>query len=152
MENNTENTAQKVQKIADIIDIVYNFIDLLEEENEAIEDGNMDIVKELSDQKIHIANIYRSHVAYVIKNRDYVKELESEEKDELKEASLQLDELIKENAKLLEVKMNVTESVIDTIVNYSKKHNELNSTSYSSKGHFSEQDNNKNAISINKEL
>ena len=90
--------------------------------------------------------------AFFIKNQKYLAEIDAELRDELKEASLELDTLLKENELLLKAKMETSKKVMDTIINIAKVTNNRNATSYGAHGNYSPLDNNKNALAINRTL
>jgi len=70
----------------------------------------------------------------------------------LREEALKLDELQHENSKLLQTRMKVSQTIMDSIVNLAKNRTKACSTSYGSQGKYSPLDNSKNAIAINRTL
>lgn len=152
-----ENTAQIQKedfnrKIADYKEIINSFSDLLSIENEALRNYDTDAVTALYEQKTKIVTAYRNLVAYFIKNQEVLKALEETERNNVKELSLKLDTLLKENDTLLKTRMETSKSVMDSIVRIAKITNNANSTSYGSQGKYSPLDNSKNAIAINRTL
>ncbi len=152
-----ENTAQIQnedfnRKIADYKEIINSFSDLLSIENEALRNYDTDAVTALYEQKTKIVTAYRNLVAYFIKNQEVLKALEETERNTVKELSLKLDGLLKENDTLLKTRMETSKSVMDSIVRIAKITNNANSTSYGSQGKYSPLDNSKNAIAINRTL
>ena len=142
-----ENLSQKEEikaKAADYLDIVRSFSELLREEN--------DKVAALYEQKVKLVTAYRSFVAFFIKNQEGLKLLDQEDKLTLREEALKLDELQHENSKLLQTRMKVSQTIMDSIVNLAKNRTKACSTSYGSQGKYSPLDNSKNAIAINRTL
>ena len=137
-----ENLSQKEEikaKAADYLDIVRSFSELLREENDALEKFETDKVAALYEQKVKLVTAYRSFVAFFIKNQEGLKLLD-------------LDELQHENSKLLQTRMKVSQTIMDSIVNLAKNRTKACSTSYGSQGKYSPLDNSKNAIAINRTL
>ena len=139
-------------KVADLQDIILGFADLLKKENEALRKFDVEAVSNLYEQKAKTVSAYRSMSAFFIKNQKYLAEIDAELRDELKEASLELDTLLKENELLLKAKMETSKKVMDTIINIAKVTNNRNATSYGAHGNYSPLDNNKNALAINRTL
>ena len=147
-----ENLSQKEEikaKAADYLDIVRSFSELLREENDALEKFETDKVAALYEQKVKLVTAYRS---FVIKNQEGLKLLDQEDKLTLREEALKLDELQHENSKLLQTRMKVSQTIMDSIVNLAKNRTKACSTSYGSQGKYSPLDNSKNAIAINRTL
>ena len=134
-------------KIADLLDVIDEFADLLEKENAALKAFDVEAVGNLFEQKAKTVGAYRSMSALK-------KALESavNSKAELKDASKDLDELLKENELLLKTRMETSKNVMDTIINIAKVTNNRNATSYGARGNYSPQDNSKNALAINRTL
>ena len=139
-------------KAADYLDIVRSFSELLREENDALEKFETDKVAALYEQKVKLVTAYRSFVAFFIKNQEGLKLLDQEDKLTLREEALKLDELQHENSKLLQTRMKVSQTIMDSIVNLAKNRTKAYSTSYGSQGKYSPLDNSKNAIAINRTL
>lgn len=118
-----ENLSQKEEikaKAADYLDIVRSFSELLREENDALEKFETDKVAALYEQKVKLVTAYRSFVAFFIKNQEGLKLLDQEDKLTLREEALKLDELQHENSKLLQTRMKVSQTIMDSIVNLAK--------------------------------
>ncbi len=139
-------------KVADLQDVILGFADLLRKENEALRKFDVEAVSNLYEQKSKTVSAYRSMSAFFIKNQKYLAEIDAELKDSLKDASLELDALLKENELLLKAKMETSKKVMDTIINIAKVTNNRNATSYGAHGNYSPLDNNKNALAINRTL
>ena len=140
------------EKVSDYLEIVRNFADLLREENEALEQFDTEKVAALYEQKVKLVTAYRAFVAFFIKNQEGLKLLEQDEKLLLREESLKLDELQHQNNTLLQTRMKVSQTIMDSIVNLAKKRTQDFSTSYGAQGKYSPLDNSKNAIAINRTL
>ena len=140
------------QKVRDYKDVINGFTALLAEENKALENFEADIVASLFEQKSKSVAAYRSYVAYFIKNQAALNDVEEEYKQQLKEMSLQLDALLKENDRLLKTRMETSKSIMDSIVNMAKNNSHANSTSYGCQGKYSPLESSKNAIAVNRTL
>ena len=150
MENQEQNIL--AAKVSDFKEIVSSFSQLLQAENEALEKFDLAKVSELYEQKSKTVTAYRNMVAYFIKNQESLKALPEADRNNLRDISQQLDELIRKNDILLKTKMQTNKMVMDSIVNIAKVTNNANSTSYGSQGKFSPLDNNSNALTVNRTL
>ena len=75
------------------------------------------------------------------------------QKEDLREISLELDALLKENETLLKTRMETSKLVMSSIVSIAKvTSRSSNATSYGAKGSFSPLNNNYNALAINRTL
>ena len=112
----------------------------------------MDTVGRLFEKKAQTVGVYRGLVAFFIKNQDALSSLSPEEKENLKEESKMLDELLLENDKLLKTRMETSQTVMDSIINIAKVANNANATSYGCQGRYTPLDNSKNALAVNRTL
>ena len=150
MENQEQNIF--ASKVNDFKEIVGSFATLLQAENEALEKFDLNKVGELYEQKTKTVTAYRNMVAYFIKNQESLKQLPEAERDNLRDISQNLDELIRKNDMLLKTKMQTNKMVMDSIINIAKVTNNANSTSYGAQGKYSPLDNNSNALTVNRTL
>lgn len=150
MENMTQEELNK--KVADYHEIISGFSALLREENKALTELDMDTVGRLFEKKAQTVGVYRGLVAFFIKNQDALSCLSPEEKENLKEESKILDELLLENDKLLKTRMETSQTVMDSIINIAKVANNANATSYGCQGRYTPLDNSKNALAVNRTL
>ena len=150
MENQEQNIL--AAKVSDFKEIVSSFSQLLQAENEALEKFDLAKVSELYEQKSKTVTAYRNMVAYFIKNQESLKALPEADRNNLRDISQQLDELIRKNDILLKTKMQTNKMVMDSIVNIAKVTNNANSTSYGSQGKYSPLDNNSNALTVTRTL
>lgn len=140
------------QKIADYRNVISVFSELLQTENQALQNFDMEKVKGLFEKKAQTISVYRTLVAFFIKNKEMLSTLTIEERAELKHEASNLDALIKENDKLLKTRMETSQTVMNSIINFAKAANQANATSYGSHGNYSPMDNRKNAIALNRTL
>ena len=139
-------------KVEDLLDVIDGFADLLKTENEALRKFDVEAVGSMYEQKAKIVSAYRSMSSFFIKNQNYLSNADTELKQDLKDASQELDSLLKENELLLKTRMETSKNVMDTIINIAKVTNNRNATSYGAHGTYSPLDNNKNALAINRTL
>lgn len=147
-----EQQTEMQKKISDYQEILLTFAELLQEENQALRDYNVVRVSEMYEQKAQIVSVYRNLVAYFIKNQHALASMDDEAKATLKQNSLKLDELLRENDLLLKTRMETSKSVIGSIVNVAKMTSKSNSTSYGALGQFNQPDNQHSAIAVNRTL
>ena len=139
-------------KVVDFEEVAERFSAFLQRENQALEAYDMEEIGRLCEDKMKLVLAYRNLTAFLIKNQEMLKNLEENERAQLKEKSLALDALLKQNELLLQTKMKTSQLVMDTIVNAVKMQNKSNSTSYGHLGNYSPLDNNHNALAINRTL
>ena len=148
-----ELTTEEIQnKINDYQDIINGFISLLEEENQALRAYNIEAVGQLYERKSKTVGAYRSIVAFFIKHQDYLSSITDEHRAQLKELSLKLDALMKENDTLLKSKMETSQSIKESIVRLAKITNKNNSTTNGEGGSYSKVDNTQSSIAVNRTL
>ncbi len=143
---------EEIDIIENYIEVVESLSEVLKEENALLSEYKMDEAKALLEPKNKAVAAYRSVVAYLIKNPTELESLNKEEKTEIKEISLSLDELLRENDLIIKTRMETSKSVMDTVVNMLKMSNASNSTSYGSHGTMSPLEKSKNSIAINETL
>lgn len=146
------NTEDLRQKIADYRNIISVFSEILQNENQALKAFDTDTVGKLFEKKAHVVGVYRTLVAFFIKNKEALNLLTPEERAEIKSQTALLDNLLKENDQLLKTRMETGQTVMNSIINFAKAANKANATSYGSQGNYSPLDNSKNAIAINRTL
>ena len=139
-------------KLNDFKDVIQGFSEILTLENDALERFDVEAVSALYERKSKIVSAYRSMVAYFIKNQSELALLGVKERTELCDMSSHLDELIKNNERLLKTRMETSQNVMNTIVNIAKMTNNINATSYGAQGRYTPLDNNKNALAVNRTL
>lgn len=144
-----EDVRAKVESYLEVID---GFCELLEKENEALRIYDIDTVTALFERKSKTVVTYRSLIAYFLKNVELVKELDADEALEMKNASIELDNLLKENDVLLKTKMEVSENIMNSIVNIAKVTTKSNTTSYGAEGNYSRMSNIHSAMAFNRTL
>ena len=141
-----------LQRVDDFYDVVQTLSEVLNVENKALSEYDIDAVKALGERKTKIVVAYRSLTAYLIKNQTELASVDDTKKTELKEATKILDSLLKENELLLKTRMQTSQTVMDTIINIAKVTNNANATSYGSQGKYTPLDNNSNAMALNRTL
>ena len=146
------NTEDLRQKIADYRNIISVFSEILQNENQALKAFDTDTVGKLFEKKAHVVGVYRTLVAFFIKNKEALNLLNPEERAEIKSQTALLDNLLKENDQLLKTRMETGQTVMNSIINFAKAANTATATSYGSQGNYSPLDNSKNAIAINRTL
>ncbi len=139
-------------KIEEYKEVIAHFSSLLETENEALRKYDIDTVAALLEKKTGLVMSYRSMVAYFIKNQENFSRADLSNRQSLKEMSQKLDNLMKENDRLLKTKMETSRTIMDSIVRMAKAANTSNSASYGAEGKYTPVDNMQNALAVNKTL
>ncbi len=101
----------------DIVWACANLCDLLEVENEALANHDIQTVRELADNKSALARIYEQSVLPMAEDPSLADELEPEQKDELTELGRRLQGLVEENARRLKAEMEAAERLMDAVAN-----------------------------------
>lgn len=143
---------ENMTKIEELKQIAAGFVEFLQQENAALRAFDTTAVSAGYEQKVRLVSAYRSISAYFIKNHQLLENLDNESKQALRELSVSLDAMLRENELLLKTRMEASKTVMDTIINVAKMNNNRNATSYGAHGMYSPQDNNKNALAINRTL
>lgn len=146
------HTQENNSKVEELRQIVGGFVDFLQAENAALRAFDTAAVSSMFEQKTKLVSAYRSISAYFIKNHQVLEALDGESKRNLCDLSMTLDTQLRENEILLKTRMEASKTVMDTIIGVAKMNNNRNATSYGSHGTYSPQDNNKNALAINRTL
>lgn len=146
------NQEELTKKIYDYREIISSFSNILQEENKALSELDMDTVSGLFEKKSQTVGAYRSLVAYFIKHQEALNTLKEEDRMHLKTETQKLDELLKENDRLLKAKMETSQTVMNSIINIAKVANNANATSYGCQGRYTPLDNSRNALAINRTL
>ena len=141
-----------LDKLEMMKEIVTTFINVIGEENTALKNNDVKAVKGLFEQKIKVVAAYRSMSAFFIKHREAIARFNGAEKDELKNLSLKLNDMLKTNELLLKTQMEAGKKVMDTFINIAKTTNNSNATSYGAGGNYTPLDNNRNALAYNRTL
>lgn len=145
-------TNEIIEKIEIMKQIVIGFTNVLGQENEALKNNDVKMVKALYEQKLKTVAAYRSMSGFFIKNREAIAALENPLKEELKKLSAELDVSLKTNELLLKTSMEAGKKVMDTFINIAKVTNNSNATSYGAQGNYTPLDNNRNALAFNRTL
>ncbi|MBF0373679.1 MAG: hypothetical protein HQL38_07605 [Alphaproteobacteria bacterium] len=98
--------------------------EVMQDENDALRDQDFEAVKDLVDAKSTLARHYEHHVQALAGNPALLEELLPEHREELAEATRELDELSAENHKLLSVKIEAANRVIKIVADAVKQHDQ----------------------------
>lgn len=145
-------TKELIEKFEMMKQIVIGFTDVVAKENEALQGGDVKMIKALYEQKLKTIAAYRSMSAFFFKNRAAITAFENPLKEELKTLSAKLDQCLKTNELLLKARMDAGKKVMDTFINIAKVTNNSNATSYGAQGNYTPLDNNRNALAFNRTL
>ena len=114
--------SDKADQILDAIDLL---LDLIDEENEALEAHDDKTVIALQDRKEKLSRLYEGHMRAVAQNPSLLNGITEEQRDDLKEAAAELREAAEDNRRLLHAEMEANNRLLRAIVNAVKdKHQE----------------------------
>ena len=121
-------------RLNELITVTEQLSDVLEEEIELLEDKPKDLsdqIAQIQKRKTGLSRIYEGHVHFLRQHPNYFDTLEDTAKKELKTVSAEFAELVKENARLLDITRKTSERVANTIIAAIRRETSKNST-YSS--------------------
>ena len=149
-----ENEAKTdiAQKLGDYNEVIVRFAELLRAENEALRAFDVARVSALFEQKSKLSLAYRSMVAFFIKHQEALKSVSGAQKETLRQHSMELESLFKENDLLLKTRMETSKTVVGAIVDATKMAAEAQATSYGASGTYARLSSQNSAMAINRTL
>lgn len=119
----------------DLVWACTNLCELLEVENEALTQHDIQTVRDLSDNKAALARIYEQALLPMSEDPSLVDGLEPEQREELTALGRRLQELVEVNARILKAEMEATNRLMDAVVS-AVKTNAPNTVTYGKGGAF----------------
>ena len=93
------------KRMADLINVTKRLIDVLEREHELLSDRRHSELSVLLDEKETIGRVYQARVMGLQENPEQLKGADETARSELKELAVQVDDLMRRNARMLEAAM-----------------------------------------------
>lgn len=152
-ETTTELTPRARRSIDDLRLVMTNLANLIEAENDALTAHDIDVVKALSANKWTLTRNYRNQMQAVADAPDMLRQLEADERGQLRELGERLDRAAKRNELLLSASIDAANRAMHAVVDGVKKASERG-TVYGRTGtlHGVAPDGRPIAVSYNKEL
>lgn len=122
MSTSNEKPARPVHE--SLLEAMTMLAEVMRDENEALRDQDLEAVKDLVDAKSTLARHYEHHVQALASNPSLLDELDDDDREDLADASRELDTLAAENHKLLAVKIEAANRVIKIFADAVKEHDQ----------------------------
>lgn len=142
--------SELMQKIDDYQEVISGFSEVLRQENAALQAFDVATVSALFEQKSKMSLAYRSMVAFFIKHQEELAGIGGAEKERLRQESLELEHLFRENDLLLKTRMEASKTVVGAIVDATKMAAEAQATSYGAQGTYARLSSQNSAMAVNR--
>ncbi|NVJ90043.1 MAG: hypothetical protein HWE34_00200 [Methylocystaceae bacterium] len=109
------------ERVNDLIYVCKRMCEILTIENTALEDKNAYAMKATLEEKDKLSRFYERHTRAIAKDREGYKSVNEDLRDELKELSQELDELVQKNSALLKMQMQISQRIITKFAEVAKK-------------------------------
>ena len=109
-----------IDRVNDLIFIAGRLDELLERENAALERHDADSVGDLLDEKRKLVRAYEIRLRGFEEDPASLKEVDETTRDELADLGTRLTEQMEQNARMLEVAVETSRAVVDSIVEGAK--------------------------------
>ncbi len=140
------------KKVSNLVESIKKLNLVLIEENKALENYDIDKVRDLFEEKQKLANVYKTLVTTFMNKPKLVEELDLETKEVIKLESLKLNDAVSENSHLIKAKMKANKMLLDAVVNAAKQKKSDESSAYGSQGSMNFGSHNSNALNFNQVL
>jgi len=102
-------------RVDDLLFIATHLIEILEKENKALSQGDINLVQELVDQKVKLSRAYEIRVLGMQQSDQDYSEVDPALIEELKTLSTRLQELVEINANELKINIEVGKRYMDAV-------------------------------------
>ncbi len=116
---NTEKSTPQSVRLNELLRITDQLSDVLSEEIDLLNarpEGLAEEIALIQQKKTGLSRIYEGHIEFLRENPDFFRNIAPESKEKLKIASKEFAELVKENARLLDITKKTSERVANTII------------------------------------
>lgn len=103
------------KRMTDLINVTGRLIDVLERENVLLRERRHGELNLLLDEKETIARVYQARVMGLQENPDQLQDAEEGDRAQLKELAHRVDELMNENARMLEAAMHASKRIVELV-------------------------------------
>lgn len=103
------------KRVDDLIMITGRLADLLEKENGLLRDRRHSELGVILDEKETLARVYESRILGLTENEISLDEVDEELREELRDVGRHVDELMEENARLLQVAIIASQRVVELV-------------------------------------
>lgn len=142
---------QNLDRVNDLIFICERMIEILTIENDALKNHKSGIIQERLDEKTKLSLFYERHMKAIQRSEDAFKDVEPDILETLRELGQEMNELLDENGRLLEIAMDSNKRVIQAIATAAKD-NTPHGGVYSNKAQIGPKAEESLAVAINQEL
>ena len=121
------------KRMADLISVTSRLVDILERENEILKDRRHNDLADLLDEKETIGRVYQARIMGLQEDPEQLKDVDEDERMKLKELAHKVDELVAENARMLEAAMYASKRIVEMVADAVRDSTNTSGT-YSQKG------------------
>ncbi len=108
-------------RASNIISLMRDIIRVLETENQALNRPNVHELSPLVQEKDALLTLYEEEADYLATHPEFVQKISSERRSELREMSVKVDQMIKDNLKTVERSLQVSHHLMGLIKNAATK-------------------------------
>ncbi len=134
-------------QINNLITLSTRLAEVIKEENEALAEGRFDDVQNMLTIKTKLARAYKSQVKDLGEKLDALSEVEPQVLNQLRTQGIEADILMKENARLLKLKIEAGRQLIESFAE-AVRNQDQGAGTYSAKGALGDGQTAKNAMAI----
>ena len=109
------------ERVNDLIYVCERMIDILKNENQALEDKNPRALADTLTEKDKLSRLYERHTRGIAQNLDDFKALDERVREGLKQMSNEVDELVEQNARMLKMNIDLNRRVLLKFADVAKK-------------------------------
>lgn len=117
-------------RTGNILFVTHELSALLRRENKALAEHSFSPVKEGLERKQALARAYMEQIVAITRNPALVQDLPEEDRQALRKAGSELDELMQENARRLKANIEASERLLASVVNAAREKDETTAPCY----------------------
>lgn len=103
------------KRMADLISVTGRLVDVLERENAILVERRHNDLAELLDEKETIGRVYQARIMGLQEDPEQLKDVDENERLKLKELAIKVDELVAENARMLQAAMYASKRIVELV-------------------------------------
>jgi len=121
------------KRMADLISVTGRLVDILERENEILKDRRHNDLADLLDEKETIGRVYQARIMGLQEDPGQLRDVDEDERIKLKDLAHKVDQLVAENARMLEAAMYASKRIVEMVADAVRDSTNTSGT-YSQKG------------------
>ncbi len=103
------------KRMADLISVTGRLVDILERENEILKDRRHNDLADLLDEKETIGRVYQARIMGLQEDPGQLRDVDEDERIKLKDLAHKVDQLVAENARMLEAAMYASKRIVEMV-------------------------------------